>query len=527
MTKPGHVVIEKDKKFSDSYLWSFQREYFDREGIDAWVKDVPHYATSNPFLANCYANMTLRLAQDWVKKYPEAKKHPFYIMELGTGSGQLSFYILKKLKQLKRQWKLEDINICYIMTDFTESNLKFWDSHPALQEFIADQSLDFALFDMEKDSSVQLRKSGATLSAGSIVNPLTVYANYIFDTVTHDAFTIKEGKLFESLVSLSTHKNNMRDGKPVVINDVDVTYTTAELPEKYYEDPIINDVLNSYKNGVLKECQLLLPVAGLRTLTNIRKLCNDKMFLVTTDKGYAQLDELEGLDYPFIDFHGSFSMMVNFHAIAKYFELIGGSAFTQTSRQGVKTNVYCSGFNMEDFTEFAFSVWENVERLSPGDYFMLHRNISENHKICNIDTLAAHMAFTDWDPHIYRKLGKQICEQITRADRSTTDYLTRHMPNLAGNFYYIPQIYDVLFDVGVFMHTLRHFEDALKYYQKSRQFFGEKFDLIYNIGICQYYTGHPKEALESFKYALTFNPNSEEAKKFIEYIENKGEAEAE
>ena len=31
------VIIEKDKKFSESCLWALQREYFHTEGIDAWV----------------------------------------------------------------------------------------------------------------------------------------------------------------------------------------------------------------------------------------------------------------------------------------------------------------------------------------------------------------------------------------------------------------------------------------------------------------------------------------------------------
>ena len=77
MSKPNIITIDRDKKFSESALWEFQRSYFDREGIDAWVKDVPHYVTSNPFLANCYAQMTVRLVQDWVRKYPESKAHPF------------------------------------------------------------------------------------------------------------------------------------------------------------------------------------------------------------------------------------------------------------------------------------------------------------------------------------------------------------------------------------------------------------------------------------------------------------------
>ena len=519
MSKPNIITIDRDKKFSESALWEFQRSYFDREGIDAWVKDVPHYVTSNPFLANCYAQMTVRLVQDWVKKYPEAKNHPFYIMELGTGSGQLSYYILKKIRELKKRLHLEDIHICYLMTDFTESNLKFWDKHPALHQFVDQKMLDFAIFDMEKSKEIILKKSGIKISENSIVNPLIVYANYIFDSITNDAFTIKDQEIHASLVSLSTDASNMKHGKPVSMEQVKPTYKTAEIRENYYDNPVFNEILHEYKH-LLKDSNILFPIAGLRTIVNLKKLCNDRMFLVSSDKGYSIPSELENLGHPYIDFHGSFSLMVNFHAIGQYFEKTGGAALIQSPRPGIKTNVFYSGLNLAELPEFALSIYEHVVRLSPGDYFVLHRNIRDNFPQVPIESLVGHMVFTHWDPHIYRKITKQVCEQIIKADKEVTDYFIEGMPDMADNFYYMPQAYDVLFDIGLFFHTIRRYNDAIPYYERSKHFFGERFDLVYNLAICQYNIGQVKEALTAFRHSLTFRPDSEEAKKFIEYIEN-------
>lgn len=519
MSKQNPITIDRDKKFSESAIWEFQRAYFDKAGIDAWVREVPHYVTSNPFLANCYAQMTVRLAQDWSKKHPDAKNHPFYIMELGTGTGQLSFYILKKIKQLKKQLQLEHLNICYLMTDFTESNLKFWDKHPALQQFVDEKMLDFAIFDMEKDTEIKLRKAGITLTSGSVVNPLTIYANYIFDTVSSDAFTVKDGEIYASLVSLTTEAENIRDGKPISLEGLKLNYKTADIRENYYENADFNAVLQEYKH-LLKDSHILFPIAGLRTIVNLKKLSDGKIFLVSSDKGYSLPSELEDLGYPYIDFHGSFSLMVNFHAIGRYFEHSGGKAMIQTPRAGIKTNVFLNGFDTADLPEFALSLYENIERLSPGDYFVLHRNIRENFSHAPIESLAGHMAFAHWDPHIYRKLTKQICEQIPKADKETVDYFTRHMPDIASNFFYMPQAYDVLFDIALLFHTLRRYADAIPYYEKSGHYFGERFDLVYNLAICEYNIGHVKKALEGFKHALTFKPESEETKRFIEYIEN-------
>lgn len=520
--KNNRVIIEQNQKLSESYLFQqYQRDYFDRKGIDAWVTDVPHYATSNPFLANCYATIAVRFAQSWVQKNPESKAHPFYIIELGTGSGQLSFYVVKNIKRLQHSLGLTDIKIRYVMTDFTESNLKFWQKHPGLKEFVDDGLLDFGIFDMQYGDAITLRESGETISAGGIQNPLIVYANYLFDTIPQDCYFARKDELLPSLISLSTGKENVdSEGKIIEIENVKVEYTAGKNEDNYYDDDDLNAVLNSYR-GKLKNSQFLFPLTGLKSIANLKKFSNGKLLLVTSDKGYSFLEELEGLDNPHLDFHGSFSTMVNFHAIAKYFELTQGGSILQSRREGITTHGFYTGFNLEDYPEMAYTLWENIERLSPGDYFVLHRNIRENVEHCNLNTLTAHMVFTGWDPHIYGKITKRICELAPRGDRTTIEYLTTHMPNLAANFYYMPRQYDVMFDIGILFHTLHRYKEAIPYYEKSRHYFGDKFNLLYNLAICHYHAGEVEEGLAVFKKAQELNPESEETKRFIEYIESK------
>ncbi len=517
LSKSDRVYIEKNQRLSNSCLWDFQREYFHREGVKAWVKDVPFYVTSNPFLANTYAHMAVRLAQDWVRKYPSAKDHPFYIIELGTGSGRLSYYILKKIKQLQQQLQIEDISIRYIMTDFTENNMRFWDTHPALRPFVAENRLDFALFNMESDTSLNLIKSGITLSPGGVVNPIIAYANYVFDTVSQDTFVVENGEIYESLVTSFTDSENMQDGKVINMEKIHVEYAKAPAAEKFYEDDTINAVVNSYKDK-LKDSHFLLPIAGIKAISNLRKLSNDKLFLVSTDKGSTYLEELENLDQPDIVFHGSFSVMVNFHALATYIEQAGGTAIIQSLRSDIKTVAFCTGFQISDLPDFATAISENIERLSPADYFILHRNISENFQHAKINTLVSHLAFSDWDPHIYEKLSRQINEQITHADRVTTEYLVNHIPNLSSNFYFMPRTYDVNFDLGVLLHTLHRYKEAAVYYKKSEQHFGERFNLLYNMAICIYHSGDTEAALATFNRALYLNPDSAEAKSWVEFL---------
>ena len=168
--KRSQIIIEENQRFSQSQLWQAQREFYDKKGVEAWAGDVPFYITSNPFIANCYAEIIIRFIQDWCHLHPEAKQEPFYIFELGTGSGKFSFYTLKKIMELRDQLKLKDISIHYIMSDFTENNIKFWENHTALQSYVSQGVLDFSVFDLENDTSISLYKSGAILKPGSVKN---------------------------------------------------------------------------------------------------------------------------------------------------------------------------------------------------------------------------------------------------------------------------------------------------------------------------------------------------------------------
>src|SRR5207248_2799729 len=150
------------------------------------------------------AQLVLSFIRDWTAKNPDAKNHPFYIMELGTGSGRFSYYFVKTLQELLQGMHMNDIKICYIMSDFTKHNIQYWEEHSALKPFIEKGLIDFAMYDMEAERPITLVKQNLRLTPEVLVNPLTLFANYIFDTISHDSFAVHEGKLYELLLSLST-----------------------------------------------------------------------------------------------------------------------------------------------------------------------------------------------------------------------------------------------------------------------------------------------------------------------------------
>ena len=56
-----------------------------------------------------------------------------------------------------------------------------------------------------------------------------------------------------------------------------------------------------------------------------------------------------------------------------------------------------------DVSKTTAEIEERVERLSPSDYFTLHSRVRDNFESYDLETLAAHLEFAGWDPHIYLK----------------------------------------------------------------------------------------------------------------------------
>lgn len=513
------IIIEQSKRFSESMLWKAQRDYFDKEGINAWVNQVPFYITSNPFIAATYAKVVFSFIRDWVKLHPDAKKHPFYIMELGTGCGRFSYYFIKRLTDLLDRLGYADIKICYIMSDFTKHNVQYYETHPALKPFIDKGIIDYAIYDLESDKPITLSKQNIKLAPELFVNPLTVFANYIFDTVTHDSFMIHEGKLYELLVNLSTEESNLDGIKPKDMEKVTVDHSVHEAKPNYYNDPHIDAVLDIYKNS-LKETSLLIPSGAIHAIRYLKKLTNDKLLIISTDKGYNSLESLDNLGHPSIAFHGSFSMMVNFHALSEYFKNSGGDAFLQTPRRGIKTSVYSSGFLLKDLPETSLALEKDIEGFSPADYFNLHRRISDSFQEAELEALSSHLALSGWDPHIYIRISSRIIALVPEADHDAITFLASNMDKIAENYYYMPQSDCVYFEIAVFFHAIKRYEQALHYYELAAPIVGEKFGLVYNIALCKHLLKDNKGALENFKRASELDPESTDAKEWITFVEN-------
>ena len=510
----GERAVGDYKPLSECALWELQRRFFTDEGIDAWDAQVPFYITSNPAIANGYATMMLRFMQDWSRCPAYNAAEPFYLIELGAGSGRFGFYAVRRLLELREQLGLEALRFCYVLTDFAAANVDYWPEHPAWQPFIEQRCVDFARFDVEHDRCLTLRQSGVTLGQGANApaNPCVFVANYLFDSLPHDLFRLTGGELQIALAGLQTGGTDVEasvEKKATRLEQTQLEFTWQKVDDACYGVEAFDRILRTYRHecGTLDNRHFIFPIGALRCLDHLTSLSQGPYLLLATDKGDCQLSRVMYPRMPAISEHGSISIAVNFHALVHYLRNNGGDSRVPSLRPGIANVALLAGADFTALPETRRAVDDYLGRYSPGVVFTLYSYIRDTAGQCPPDTFVALMILCDWDPHIFNKYFATLLAKLPECSELTRDTLIAGMPAVAGHFYYMPGAVDTLAQIALLLQMLEHYEQALAYYQQSINYFGSSDRICYNCGLCHYYLSEIALAAEQFERALQLNPD--------------------
>lgn len=62
---PPRCLLEDFTPFSQSHLWKLMMSFYDRQGVESWAQGiVPHFITSNAFIAKRYCNVLRAYLRD-------------------------------------------------------------------------------------------------------------------------------------------------------------------------------------------------------------------------------------------------------------------------------------------------------------------------------------------------------------------------------------------------------------------------------------------------------------------------------
>lgn len=506
-------VLESGKRLSDSATWRLQRELFDRSGARAWNDGkVPFHITSNAYIAESYVALAVRFVHDCAAApagSPLAldRTRPLYVVELGAGHGYFGYLFLCKLLELREAIPFAMPPVCYVLTDFTDSNVDAWLAHERLRPFLDAGLLDVARFDAERDAELHLRRSGVTLRPGAAGNPLIVVANYVFDSLSHDVFRVVRGQLEEGLATLRLSAAPAGRDQGELLERIDVTYDYRPVadPATYYPgDASASRILGDYARR-LGDTAFTFPLGGLRCVQRLAELSGGRMLMLTADKGHARELDLLGLGNPSIAHHHSVSMMVNYHALGELVVQRGGFMLSQEPRNAsleICVLALSAGQPLPE-TRLAFAQW--MERIGPTDVYRIFDLLPLDRM--DIDQLLAVLRMAAWDPLTFIAMARDFSrvaadaylEQLARLRAALQRVWALHFP--------LANAKDVAFEIGFVYYAMRRYREAAAFYQRSLALYGPHHTTLFNLGLCAFQQGKHDDALAWFDRALELDPN--------------------
>jgi len=515
----GHV-LERGKRLSDSLLWKLQRRFFDQQGVQAWTEGtVPHYITSNAWIAGAYAKVVLGWLRDACAPSsqrgsfaPLDLRHPVHILELGCGSGRFGYLFLNRFLDLLRRSSLSHVPVRYVLTDFTESNLDYLRNHPDLQPLVESGSLDFALYDAEEDLELRLSHSGEVLSAQTLRNPLIVLANYVFDGLPQDAFSVRGGKLYECLVTLAAPEEEPDPEDPGMIGRLQASWDERPSPPELYGDPELDRILQEYVERPA-DATFLFPCAAIRCLRHLARLSDGRLLLLSGDKGFSREEVLPGPGEPAIAVHGSFSMMVNYHALGRWFDHRGGELLkTRHLYSSLSMVAGLLGTPPGGLVETRLAFDEAIDRMGPDDFFDLKKSVEKQYDELPLEELLAWLRFSGWDSNILLGCFPALMQRVEGAPEILRREVHRAVHEIWEAYFPLREANDLAFHLGVLLCEIQRYEEALSFFHQSVALYGPNPATVFNMGLCLFHLGDLDAALTLAGQAVEGAPEYEPAR---------------
>jgi hypothetical protein len=532
---------------STSPIWDIQRRWYETHAIPAWkAGKLPHWISSNTFIAAKYANLIVSFARDvWTNTSSE---QPIHIVELGAGHGKLSFLILKHLVSLREFWPASNC-FRYVMTDFAPSTIEFWKTQSNLAPYFDDGLLDYALFDCDAaDNDLHLARTGIALNRSSLQRPVVVVANYVFSALKQDHLqffgsdtggSTKCAQCTVVVPKADDDSENDRSGNQDEQDDHTARFdtapemnlfpTNAEIQFEHVNakdavpydliDPTLSKLIQRVYVDSGKDMSVGVPLGALRCIRSLQRMtANTSMMMLVGDKGYDTLNDHERSSRdPHVVFHGCLSFMVNFHCIEEYVREMGGFTLRMLHRSSAfKVQSYLFGGTKTNFRCVLRKWSEEMIDFDPDTFSSYQRLVREETGTPSLKSCLALLRVGRWDSEMFHRMRKAVITQSTRATLKQTEDMVNDAERIWSNVYFLDPNKDIAFELGRVMMGLKRYAHAIGFFTLSNQHYGAHHVTHYNLGICHHWLHKYAIAIEYFDASLKLSPTYEDAKNWKE-----------
>ena len=416
---------------------------------------------------------------------------------------------MRQLDRLREGPALRGVALRYVMTDFAETNLAAWRAHPALAPWLDAGRLDLARFDAEHDRAIALERSGATLAPGGVANPVVAIANYVFDGLPLDAFSVEDGRLLEWRVRLCSTRPDTDLDDPDVLARARLTCERRPVePAGYYGDPALDRILEEHR-ARLPGTSFTFPSASLACLARLSELAGGRLLVLSTDKGEVREDGLRGQAGPQLTLHGSFSVAVNYHAIARRVCDLGGEALLPADRaRAIATCGFVLGAPAGGAVETRQAYAEAIEAQRPDDRFAIEQSLEPVSATLTLDRWIGYLRFTGCDPKLVADALPFLLARVGAEppEPGVRDDLLRLLVRTWDGYFHIGEPHDLGFALGTLAAALAGWPEAIGLFEGSLRWYGRAAPTLAALARCHHRLGRHATAAALVDEALAGDP---------------------
>ncbi|TAN55194.1 MAG: tetratricopeptide repeat protein [Rhodospirillales bacterium] len=510
-------ALEEPVRFSRSRLWELQRQFYQGLGPAAWAnKLVPNTISTNAFMAQAYARVLAGYLQDLAtgRAGPVDPAHPIHIVEIGAGSGRLGYLISRFLSEFAAPLakRKKGPLFRYVLTDGVAANLEAWQRHPRLAQPLKDGLIDLALFDPANDTGITLLNQGTTLEAAIGGNPLALVANYAFDILPYDVFSVGGGRIFEHRVGLNLPEAPAGEieGSPETLKKLSFQEEDhpAELP--YYGHPVQDGILSDYA-AQLPDGLVTFPVAALSCLERLAGWGQGRLLVLASDKARFARSQLTGRNGLGLSLDGAFAATVNLEAVSRAVAAWGGLSMARAApNPRFDSYTFLLSPDPENLSATRTAVQDQLLSFGPQAYYSLLSNLRSQGAKAGLSPLLALLSLGKPDPAILFRLSKALLD-LTEVRAKLSEAERRELLNLIraawDNRFELSEESNAAFHFARLSKRLGDVDQAVWLYKASLETGTPDTATWYNLGLCQLELGQKEQAQDSFKSVLALKPD--------------------
>jgi hypothetical protein len=491
------------RRLSESPLWDHQRRFYEGTAAGIWgTSTVPHGITGNPRIANTYARIALaflRAVQDAPAGDAGDAAHVPHVVELGGGSGRFAYLFVRQLRELA-----PGLRFTYVVTDFSAERVASWAAHPSYRPLVEEGLVDFAVLDADHPGPLELVVSGRTIAPGSLRGPVVGIANYVFDTLRHDAYAVRGGELRECHVAVPLDAGAPTAGDAVTGLEWD-TVPCGPVPDD------VARVLEYYRE-TLDDTAVLVPVGGMRCLDFLAGLTSGASCALVADKGHRTPVELCSHGAPSVVYHGSgFSLMVNFDFLARHVRQGGGVAILpREPARSLVVGAFVRG-DVGDAAQFEASVQDQLLDTGPDNWFAVRPLLSAGPTPA-VEAMLASLRLSRFDPTLLVELVPGLLEVLPGAPDAMRSEIERVLLRVWDNWFPIGEPIDMALCVGLAFSAMERFPQAVDLLETSVKEHPESAPAAFAMAVARRGLHDLRAALEWTAKALELEPGFSEAR---------------